>query len=237
MRVPLIGPVAAAMAAFLAAAPARSQDSGPFVVLADFGNAADAGVAREELERELNVFRDEVRREERRGLPRFGSFLVQPASGLGRNPRAAWKPDTIAMLMGRVYRSPSSPVLRPRATLYIGPLQVQPMLRRPANSFQTLDAIVALTGNRDTDVGTYANYIGYAILLRTWARQPTRAAAIASVLDRRIDRDFGGPNRSSTCLDDLREAVKLIGRLIRARRGPRVDNIPDVISIDCNPRR
>lgn len=233
MRLSIAILAAAAASAALSLRPAHAQ--GPSVetlVRVDFRNSPGEDRAIAELERQLNDFRDDVRRRDRGRALTFGPFRVEGASGLARNPLGEWKAGTIAMVWGHTVQA-SARLVRPTATLFIGPLRIQPMLRRRANSFRSLYAMVALSGNRDNDVGTYANFIGYAILLRTWSENPSRAGTIASALEARIPRDYGGPNASSECLDDLLTAVKLIGLWARGNRAPRADNLTSLLPIDC----
>jgi len=217
---------------------ASADPLGPVVVQADFRNAPDQDLAISELQRHLDQFREDVRRADLRNPPPFGTITVQPASGLERAPLGLWKTNTIAMVWGRMSRAASNAPIRPRATLFIGPLRIRPMLppARVANRFNTLDGV--LGGDAITDLVTYANYVGYAILLRVWANEPPlRAATIARVLYRRIGRDMGGPNGSSACLDDLQEAVHSIDKLASRNLRPDALSPPltTVAPIECTP--
>jgi hypothetical protein len=233
MRMRLSIALLAAVAAALPTAASAQSLAGTIVVRVDFRNTPGEGRALQALERQLTEFRNQVRVADRGQAPTFGPFRVEDVSGLERNPINAWKTDTVAMMWGSAMAT-SATLYRPEATLFIGPLRVRPMLPQPANSFRSLQGMVAITGTRDTDLGTFANYIGYAILLRIWAEQPLRAATIASVLERRIQGDYGGPNASSACLDDLLQAVKLIQRRASRGRFPEPGNLSGLQYVDCS---
>lgn len=241
MRIRKLALAAAFGAAALLAGPARA-DPPPTVVV--FGALRDAGRDRNatvtELERRLRAFRDAVRHYGGGREPPFGPFQVLDEEDLVRPPPNAMQPDgPVAVLWGRARRRQQPrPVLRPEATVFIGPLRVQHQLRSPTNAFETILGQVSLDDSReDTDVGAYVVIIGYALMLRIWPRDARAAGHIAQALQDALAAALRGRNNTSPCLADLNSAIKAIGGA--ARNGTSGSAlVPPFVrtsGIDCNP--
>jgi hypothetical protein len=230
MRLRQIGLAAAAALAAVAAGPARADPLPPLIVYGDFRNAGNLEeVALNQLERRLNEFRTLVHG---RRAPTFGRFRVVNTSELNVQPFNRWKPDTLAMMWGDVERGER--MVRPDATVYVGPWRVRPVLRRPINSFGAIRARMS-QHSRDTQVAAYVVIIGYALMLREWQQDPRRVAPIAAAMEIPMRAAMGTVNGTSLCFDELSSAIKVISE--RAARGERpslVNQPPSRIDfVDC----
>jgi hypothetical protein len=191
-----------ALAAALAASAWHRTDAfeAPvlLIVRSDF-EGTEAARARARLQRNVGDLLDTIRR---RGVAvPFNVRAVQEAD-LEDNARSGWKPDTIAVIWGNV--NPDGSLISSESTIYIGPFQ-NPM---QFNQFNNVPSHIQRGVNVDpSELRIYVIIIGYALLLRVWARDNSDAVAMADVLLERLRPEFGGRYRTAACLQNLQLAI------------------------------
>lgn len=168
------------------------------IVRSDF-EGADAARARIRLQRNVGDLLDIVRR---RGVTVPFTVRAVPEAVLEDNARSLWKNNTVAVIWGEV--SPDGSLISSDSSIYIGPFQ-NPM---QFNQFNNVPSHIQRGNDVDpSELRIYVIIIGYALLLRVWARDNSDAVAMADVLLERLGPEFGGRYRTAQCLQNLRLAI------------------------------
>lgn len=198
--------LAAALAATATQSARAYQQSQPLILLEDFRNdsATVLRSSRQELQNRLNLFREEVARERGRRLP-FGEFEIRTAEDVERDVPQRLKRETLVVVWGEIVVDGD---WWPRGTLYIGPSRVNSG-QGVHNRFTGVTGRIYRRRPAPPELALYEIIIGYALLNRAWLEYPEAVAAIAQVLERRIEAARQGFSRSAlTCLFSLRRAVR-----------------------------